>query len=43
MSEPELLGDGSHEELMASKEWSIQEIACLLAIGFGSAIYLFGV
>ena len=43
MSEPELLGDGSHEELMASKEWSIQEIAWLLAIGFGSAIYLFGV
>ena len=27
MSEPELLGDGDHEELMASKEWSIQEIA----------------
>ena len=31
-----LLGDGSHEELMASKEWSIQEIAWLLAIGFGT-------
>ena len=27
MSEPELLGDGNHEELMTSKEWSIQEIA----------------
>lgn len=25
MSESELLGDGNHEELMASKEWSIQE------------------
>ena len=36
MSEPELLGDGDHEELMASKEWSIQEIAWLLAIGFGT-------
>ena len=36
MSEPELLGDGSHEELMTSKEWSIQEIAWLLAIGFGT-------
>ena len=36
MSESELLGDGNHEELMASKEWSIQEIACLLAIGFGT-------
>ena len=35
-SEPELLGDGDHEELMASKEWSIQEIAWLLAIGFGT-------
>lgn len=30
MSESELLGDGNHEELMASKEWSIQEIAWLL-------------
>ena len=36
MSEPELLGDGNHEELMTSKEWSIQEIAWLLAIGFGT-------
>ena len=36
MSESELLGDGNHEELMASKEWSIQEIAWLLAIGFGT-------
>ena len=36
MSEPELLGDGDQEELMASKEWSIQEIAWLLAIGFGT-------
>lgn len=36
MSQEELLGDGDHEELMASKEWSIQEIACLLAIGFGT-------
>lgn len=36
MSELELLGDGDHEELMASKEWSIQEIAWLLAIGFGT-------
>ena len=32
MSEPELLGDGDHEELMASKEWSIQEIAWLQSI-----------
>ena len=29
-------GDGNHEELMTSKEWSIQEIAWLLAIGFGT-------
>lgn len=36
MSEKELLGDGDHEELMASKEWSIQEIAWLLAIGFAT-------
>ena len=36
MSESELLGNGDHEELMASKEWSIQEIAWLLAIGFGT-------
>lgn len=36
MSESELLGDGNHEELMTSKEWSIQEIAWLLAIGFGT-------
>ena len=36
MSEQELLGDGNHEELMTSKEWSIQEIAWLLAIGFGT-------
>lgn len=34
MSDTELLGDGDHEELMASKDWSIQEIAWLLAIGF---------
>ncbi len=36
MTEAELQGDGDHEELMASKEWSIQEIAWLLAIGFGT-------
>ena len=36
MSQEELLGEGDHEELMASKEWSILEIACLLAIGFGT-------
>lgn len=36
MTEEELLGDGSHEELMASKEWSIQEIAWMLGIGFGT-------
>lgn len=35
-SDQELLGEGDHEELMASKEWSIQEIAWLLAIGFGT-------
>ena len=36
MSQEELLGEGDHEELMASKEWSILEIAGLLAIGFGT-------
>lgn len=36
MTGAELQGDGDHEELMASKEWSIQEIAWLLAIGFGT-------
>ncbi|HIY26682.1 MAG TPA: DUF819 family protein, partial [Candidatus Acutalibacter pullistercoris] len=36
MTQEELLGEGDHEELMASKEWSILEIACLLAIGFGT-------
>lgn len=36
MTAEELLGDGDHEELMASKEWSIQEIAWLLSIGFGT-------
>lgn len=36
MPQEELAGEGDHEELMASKEWSIQEIACLLAIGFGT-------
>lgn len=34
MTEEELLGEGDHEELMSSKEWSIQDIAWLLAIGF---------
>ena len=36
MTDAELRGNGDHEELMASKEWSIQEIAWLLAIGFGT-------
>lgn len=36
MTDDELKGNGDHEELMASKEWSIQEIAWLLAIGFGT-------
>ena len=36
MPQEELAGEGGHEELMASKEWSIQEIAGLLAIGFGT-------
>lgn len=31
-TEEELEGDGSHQELMASEEWSIKDIACLLAI-----------
>lgn len=35
-SEQELLGTGDHEELMASKDWSIQEIAWLLGIGFAT-------
>lgn len=35
-SEQELLGAGDHEELMASKDWSIQEIAWLLGIGFAT-------
>ncbi len=30
----ELEGNGDHTELMASKEWSIQDIAWMLAIGF---------
>ncbi len=33
-TEEELLGDGDHTELMAAKEWSIQDIAWMLAIGF---------
>lgn len=33
-TEDELLGDGDHTELMASKEWSIKDIAWMLAIGF---------
>ena len=33
-TEEELLGDGDHTELMASKEWSIQDIAWMLSIGF---------
>ena len=31
-TETELAGDGTHRELMASEEWSIKDIACLLAI-----------
>lgn len=33
-TEEELLGDGDHTELMAAKEWSIQDIAWMFAIGF---------
>lgn len=33
-TDEELLGDGDHTELMASKEWSIQDIAWMLAIAF---------
>lgn len=33
-TDEELLGSGDHEELMASKEWSIRDIAWMLAIGF---------
>ena len=33
-TEEELEGNGDHTELMASKEWSIQDIAWMLSIGF---------
>lgn len=32
--EEDLQGDGSHEELMASKEWSIVDIAIMVSMGF---------
>lgn len=38
-TEKELEGDGSHQELMASEEWSIKDIASLLAIS-SSIVYL---
>lgn len=38
-TEKELEGDGSHQELMASEEWSIKDIAYLLAIS-SSIVYL---
>lgn len=33
-TDDELLGDGDHTELMASKEWSIQDIAWMLSLAF---------
>lgn len=33
-TDDELLGEGDHTELMASKEWSIQDIAWMLSLAF---------
>ena len=38
-TERELEGDGNHQELMASEEWSIKDIAALLAIS-STIVYL---